>query len=104
MWASFFTVCYLNVGRRHLFGSLSAVVALVQEHRPDILFLGDLVTSRAHIGRLKKHHAQDLDDKWFVTSNIGSLPGRPVGIGLDWSTHSLLSCSPRNGLLGICST
>ena len=51
-WSCPFTVCYLNVGRRHLIGSLSAVVDLVLKHRPDILFLGDLVASRCHIGKL----------------------------------------------------
>ena len=89
-WSSPFTVCYLNVGRRHLIGSLQAVVALVLKHRPDILFLGDLVTSRNHIGRLKKQLARDLDDEWFLTSNISSLPGRPVGVG------ALIHCSLAN--------
>jgi hypothetical protein len=45
-WSSPFTVAYLNVGRRHLVGSLGEVVRIVLVHRPDILFLGDLVTSR----------------------------------------------------------
>ncbi len=35
-------------------GPLPQVVALVLRYRPDILFLGNLVTSRDHIGRLKK--------------------------------------------------
>ncbi len=35
-------------------GSLQEVVELVLKHRPDILFLGDLVTSRDHIGQLEK--------------------------------------------------
>jgi hypothetical protein len=55
-------VCYLNVGRRHLIGSPPALVASIQKHRPDILFLGDLVASRIglvtshidRIGRLSK--------------------------------------------------
>ena len=53
-WSSPFTIGYLNVGRRRLMGSRSEVVDLVLRHRPDILFLGDLVTARHHIGRLKK--------------------------------------------------
>jgi hypothetical protein len=80
-WSCPFTVCYLNVGRRHLIGSISAVVDLVLKHRPDILFLGDLVASRCHIGKLKKHIERDLKDEWYVTTNTSTLPGRPVGIG-----------------------
>ena len=80
-WSSPFTVGYLNVGRRHLVGSLSDVVEMVLRHRPDILFLGDLVTSRDHIGRLKKQLESDLHDEWFVTTNISTQPGRPVGVG-----------------------
>ena len=53
-------MCYLNAGSRHLIGSLSAVVDLVLQHRPDILFLGDLVASRCHIGKLKKQIERDL--------------------------------------------
>ena len=79
-WASPFTVGYLNVGRRHLVGSLQEVAELVLQHRPDILFLGDLVTSRANIGRLKQRLESALNDEWFVTSNIGERSGRPVGI------------------------
>ena len=89
-WSSPFTVCYLNVGRRHLNGSLSKVVELVQQHRPDILFLGDLVTSRNHIGRLKKQLERDLNDEWYVSSNISALPGRPVGIA------AIIHCSLAN--------
>ena len=80
-WSSPFTVGYLNVGRRHLVGSLQEVVEVVLRHRPDILFLGDLVTSRSNIGRLVKRLEAALHDKWFVTTNISALPGRPVGIG-----------------------
>ena len=74
-WSSPFTVGYLNVGRRHLVGS-----------RPDILFLGDLVTSREHIGRLKKRLESALQDEWFMTTNISAHPGWPGG----WSHRSLL--------------
>ena len=49
-----FTVGYISVGRRHLVGSLQEVVELILKHRPDIHFLGILVTTCAHIGRLKK--------------------------------------------------
>ena len=80
-WSSPFTVGYLNVGRRHLVGSLQEVVDLVLKYRLDILFLGDLVTSRNHIGRLKKLLESGLHDEWFVTTNVSDRPGRPVGIG-----------------------
>ena len=63
-WSSPFTVWYLNVGRRHLVGSLEEVVELILKHRPDILFLGDLVTTCAHIGRLKKRLEGALKDEW----------------------------------------
>ena len=66
IWSSPFTVGYLNVGRRHLVGSLQEVVELVLRHRRDILFLGDLVTSRNHIGRLKKRLESGLHYEWFV--------------------------------------
>ena len=89
-WSSPFTVGYLNVGRRHLVGSLQEVVELVLKHRPDILFLGDLVTSRDHIGRLKKRLESGLHDEWFVTTNISDRPGRPVGIG------AIVHCSLAN--------
>ena len=93
-WSSPFTVGYLNVGRRHLVGSLQEVVELVLKHRPDILFrvlgLGDLVTSRDHIGRLKKQLESDLHDEWFVTTNISDQPGRRVGVG------AMVDCSLAN--------
>jgi hypothetical protein len=47
-WSSPFTVAHLNVGLRHLVGSLLEVVPIVLLHRPDILFLGNLVTSFSH--------------------------------------------------------
>jgi len=80
-WSCPLVVSYLNVGRRHLVGSQQELVELVLTHRPDILFLGDLVTTRDHIGRLKKRIENALNDEWFVTTNISALPGRPVGIG-----------------------
>ena len=48
------------MGRRRLIGSRSEVVDLVLRHRPDILFLGDLVTARHHIGRLKNNLSEIL--------------------------------------------
>jgi hypothetical protein len=57
------------------------VVDIVLHLRPDIIFLGDLVTSRNHIGRLKKQIERDLKDEWYLVTNISALPGRPVGIG-----------------------
>jgi hypothetical protein len=89
-WSSPFTVGYINVGRRHLVGSLEEVVEMVLQHRPDILFLGDLVTSRDHIGRLKKRLESALCDEWFVITNISALPGRPMGIG------AVVHCSLAN--------
>jgi hypothetical protein len=74
-WSSPFTVAYLNVGRHHLVGSLPEVVKIVLLHRPDILFLGDLVTSRAHIGRLKQRLENELQDEWFITTNISTARG-----------------------------
>ncbi len=53
----------------------------------DILFLGDLVTSRDHVGRLKKRMDRDLHDEWFVITNISALPGRPVGLGIGAIVH-----------------
>ncbi len=47
----------------------------------DIFFLGDLVTSPDHIGRLKKCLESELHDELFVTSYISTLSGRPIGIG-----------------------
>jgi len=89
-WSTPFTVGYLNVGRRHLVGSLQEVVEIVLRQRPDILFLGDLVTTRDQIGRLKKRLESDLGDEWFLSTNISELPGRPVGVG------ALIHCSLAN--------
>ena len=65
----------------HPIGSLSALVDLVLQYWPGILFLGDLVTSRSQIGKLKKLIERDLKDEGYVFTNISALPGRPVGIG-----------------------
>ncbi len=62
-------------------GSLAEVVVLVLRYRPDVLFLGDLVTSRAHIGRLKKQIERNLNDEWFMITNIHASSGSPVGVG-----------------------
>ena len=53
------------------------MVDLVLRHRLDILFLGDLVTARHHIGRLKKQLERDLNDEWFkfVTTIISVSSG-----------------------------
>jgi hypothetical protein len=71
-------------------GSLQEVVEVVLRHRPDILFLGDLVTFRSHIGRVKKRLESELHDEWFVTTNISELQGRPVGIS------AIVHCSLAN--------
>ena len=80
-WSCPFLVSYLNVGYRHLVGSLQEIVELVLVQRPDILFLGDLVTTRNQMGRLKQRLEAALNGEWFVTTNISASPGRPVGIG-----------------------
>ncbi len=71
-WSCPFNDGYLNVGRRHLVGSLAEVVVLVLHYRPDILFLGDLVTSRALIGRLKMQIESNLKDERFMITNINA--------------------------------
>ena len=60
---------------------MQELVELVLTHRPDILFLGDLVTTCHQIGRLKRKSEAALNDEWFVTTNISASPGRPVGMG-----------------------
>ena len=82
LWTNPFNVSYLNVGFRRFKESISGIVESVLKHRPDILFLGDLVTARHHIGRLKKRLEHELGDEWFFHSDISALPGRPVGIGV----------------------
>jgi hypothetical protein len=62
-------------------GILARNSGLVLQVRPDILFLGDLVTSRDHIGKLKKRLESALQDDWFVTTNRSDHPGRPIGVG-----------------------
>ncbi len=76
-----FNVGYLNVGSRRLVGFLPEVVVLVLRYRPDILFLGDLVTSRYHIGRLKKQIERNLKDEWSMITNMSASSSRPVGVG-----------------------
>jgi hypothetical protein len=90
LWSSPFTVSYLNVGFRHLEGSLLGIVDFVMRHRPDVLFLGDLVTTRDHIGRLSKRLESLLKDEWFVLTSISDSPGRPVEIGV------VIHCSLAN--------
>jgi hypothetical protein len=84
-WSCPFNVGYLNVGRRRLVGSLPEVVVLILRYRPDIFFLGDLVTSRAETGHLKKQIERNLKDEWFMITNINASQaessGRPVGVG-----------------------
>jgi hypothetical protein len=95
-WSSPFTMCYLNVGRHHLIGSLPAVVALIQQHRPDILFLGDLVrvvTSRNHIQGILVTSQSGLPAT-LTMSGLSpptlALSHRPVGIG------ALVHCTLAN--------
>ncbi len=63
---------------------------IVLLNRPDILNLGDLVTSQSHIGRLKKQLESDPHDEWFVTKIISTLHGRPVGVRA--IVHCSLAC------------
>jgi len=53
IWSSPFTVSFVSVGFRRLRNSLPGIIDLLEEHRPDILFLGDLGATRAHIGKLR---------------------------------------------------
>jgi hypothetical protein len=92
-WSSPFSIGYISVGRRRLVGSRSEVVELVIRHRPDILFLGHLVTALHHIGRLKKQLERHLKDEWFVTTNISASSGRPVGMG------AVIHCSSAKHML-----
>ena len=81
IWSSPFTVAFISVGFRRLRFSLPGVLSLLEEHRPDILFLGDLGTSRNHIGRLRQQIQADVDEEWIFLSDIGNTAGYPVGSG-----------------------
>ena len=81
IWSSPFTVAFISVGFRRLRFSLPGVLSLLEEHRPDILFLGDLGTSRNHIGRLRQQIQADVDEEWIFLSDIGNTTGYPVGSG-----------------------
>ena len=81
LWASPFRIGYLNVGRRRFRLSLEGIAAIVTRHRPDILFLGDMGATRAHIGRLRQRLEAELDDEWFLWTDINASPGYPIGMG-----------------------
>ena len=81
IWATPFRVGYLNIGYRRFRISLETVVALVKLHRPDILFLGDMGCSRAGVGRLRQRLTAELDDEWFLWTDISASPGYPIGMG-----------------------
>jgi len=81
IWSSPFTVAFASVGHCRLRISLPRVLDLLEEHRPDILFLGDLGTSRNHIGRLRQQIQAGVDEEWVFLSDIGNTAGYPVGSG-----------------------
>ena len=81
IWTSPFTVAFISVGFRRLRHSLQGVLGLLEQHRPDILFLGDLGTSRHHIGRLRLRIQAAVDDEWFLFTDIRDVAGYPVGTG-----------------------
>ena len=91
LWDSPFLVGSLNVGFRGLSCSLRGLVGLVEEHRPDVLFLADLRTPRHKIGRLRKDLERELGDEWFLLSDISAATGMPTGIGAVLHT-SLARC------------
>ena len=81
IWSSPFIVAFISVGFRRLKHSLHGIVALLEQHRPDILFLGDLGTTRTHIGRLRLRIQEAVDDEWILFTDIRDSPGYPVGSG-----------------------
>jgi hypothetical protein len=76
-----FRVGCLNVGYRRFRLSLEGVAALVKEQRPDILFSGEMSSSRDQLGRCRQHIEAELDDEWFLCTNTSAPPGFPVGVG-----------------------
>ena len=57
------------------------LVGLVEQHRPDVLFLGDLRTPRNKIGRQRMEVERRLGEEWFLLTDIGPPPGHQVGVG-----------------------
>ena len=81
LWDSPFAVGFINVGFRGLACSMCGLVNLVERHRPDILFLGDLRTPRNKIGKQRAELEASLGEEWTLLTDIRAPPGRPVGIG-----------------------
>ena len=81
LWATPFRVGYVNVGYRRFRLSLEGVAALVKQQRPDILFLGDMGSSRDQVGRLRQRIEAELDDEWFLWTDTSAPPGYPEGMG-----------------------
>ena len=81
IWSSPFTVAFVSVGFRRLRYSLHGIIDLLEKHRPDILFLGDLGATRTHIGRLRLRIQEAVDDEWILFTDIRDSPGYPVGSG-----------------------
>ena len=81
IWSSPFSVAFISVGFRRLRFSLPGVLDLLKRHRPDILFLGDLGTSRKHIGRLRLQIQADVEEEWIFLTDISKAAGYPVGSG-----------------------
>ena len=68
LWESPFTVGFLSVGYRRFRSSIPGVSEFLEKYRPDVLFLGDLGTSRNKIGRLKLQFEEGVHEEWFQYS------------------------------------
>ena len=71
----------LSAVSSHFRLSLEGIADLVKQQRPDIFFLGDMGSSRDQIGRLRQRLEAELDDEWFLWTDISAPPGYPVGMG-----------------------
>ena len=81
VWSSPFSVAFISVGFRRLRFSMPGVLGLLEQHRPDILFLGDLGVANHRIGRLKLLLEASVDEEWILFKNICNSRGYPVGLG-----------------------
>ena len=76
-----FRVASLNVGFVGLSKSARSICALVHDVRPDILFLGDLRTTRNQIGRVRRVIESATQAEWMLLSDVApdwSYPGLGV--------------------------
>jgi hypothetical protein len=102
IWSSPFKVAFISVGFRRLCFSLPGVIEIVKQHRLDILFLGDLGTTRRKIGKLRLELQAELDDEWILLADICNTAGYPVGLGavvhvsaIKHIRHLELTCPPH---------